>query len=77
MEKSAAYRRDSTKPRAMEVRENPLSKGAACRGGPRDGGHSHLGRGNIEDNIVLRRIRRIDDELFALGFAGKHDRAAS
>ena len=73
LEKRGLIRRDSTKPRAMEVLENPLSKGRSVPlVGRVTAGIPILAEENIEDYIVLPQDQvGSDDELFALRVRGE------
>jgi repressor LexA len=73
LEKRGLIRRDSTKPRAMEVLENPLSKGRSVPlVGRVTAGIPILAEENIEDYIVLPQdLVGSDDELFALRVRGE------
>ena len=73
LEKRGLIRRDSTKPRAMEVLENPLSKGRSVPlVGRVTAGIPILAEENIEDYIVLLQdLVGSDDELFALRVRGE------
>ncbi len=73
LEKRGLIRRDSTKPRAMEVLENPLSKGRSVPlVGRVTAGIPILAEENIEDYIVLPQdLVGTDDELFALRVRGE------
>lgn len=72
LEKRGLIRRDSTKPRAMEVLDNPLSKGRSVPlVGRVTAGIPILAEENIEDYIVLPQdLVGSDDELFALRVRG-------
>lgn len=72
LEKRGLIRRDSTKPRAMEVLENPLSKGRSVPlVGRVTAGIPILAEENIEDYIVLPQdLVGAEDELFALKVRG-------
>ena len=73
LEKRGLIRRDSTKPRAMEVLDNPLSKGRSVPlVGRVTAGIPILAEENIEDYIVLPQdLVGSDDELFALRVRGE------
>lgn len=73
LEKRGLIRRDSTKPRAMEVLENPLSKGRSVPlVGRVTAGIPILAEENIEDYIVLPQdLVGAEDELFALRVRGE------
>ncbi len=73
LEKRGLIRRDSTKPRAMEVLDNPLSKGRSVPlVGRVTAGIPILAEENIEDYIVLPQdLIGTDDELFALRVRGE------
>ena len=73
LEKRGLIRRDSTKPRAMEVLENPLSKGRSVPlVGRVTAGIPILAEENIEDYIVLPQdLVGSEDELFALRVRGE------
>ncbi len=72
LEKRGLIRRDSTKPRAMEVLDNPLSKGRSVPlVGRVTAGIPILAEENIEDYIVQPQdLVGSDDELFALRVRG-------
>jgi repressor LexA len=73
LEKRGLIRRDSTKPRAMEVLDNPLSKGRSVPlVGRVTAGIPILAEENIEDYIVLPQdLVGAEDELFALRVRGE------
>jgi repressor LexA len=73
LEKRGLIRRDSTKPRALEVIDNPLSKGRSVPlVGRVTAGIPILAEENIEDYIVLPQdLVGSDDELFALRVRGE------
>jgi repressor LexA len=72
LEKRGLIRRDSTKPRAMEVLDNPLSRGRSVPlVGRVTAGIPILAEENIEDYIVLPQdLVGVEDELFALKLRG-------
>ena len=71
LEKRGLIRRDSTKPRAMEVLDNPLSRGRSVPlVGQVTAGLPILAEENIEDYIVLPQDMIGHDDVFVLQVRG-------
>ncbi len=72
LEKRGLIRRDSTKPRAMEVLDNPLSRGRSVPLlGRVTAGVPILAEENIEDYMVLPQDLLGKDDVFALRVEGE------
>ncbi|MDL2206806.1 transcriptional repressor LexA [Eubacteriales bacterium OttesenSCG-928-N13] len=72
LEKRGMIRRDSTKPRAMEVLDNPLSRGRSVPlVGRVTAGVPILAEQNIEDYMVLPQDLLGHDDVFALRVEGE------
>ena len=73
LERKGLIRRDSTKPRALEVLDNPLSRGRSVPlVGKVTAGQPILAIENIEDYLVLPQdVVGREDELFALHVQGE------
>ena len=72
LEKRGLIRRDSTKPRAMEVLDNPLSRGRTVPlVGRVTAGVPILAEQNIEDYMVLPQDMLGRDDVFALRVEGE------
>jgi repressor LexA len=72
LEKKGLIRRDSTKPRAMEVLDSPLSRGKSIPLlGKVTAGTPIFAAENIEDYLVLPQYLLGRDEMFALRVQGE------
>ncbi len=72
LEKKGLIRRDSTKPRALEVLDNPLSRGRSIPLlGRVTAGLPILATENIEDYLVMPQYLLGRDEMFALRVQGE------
>lgn len=72
LEKKGLIRRDSTKPRALEVLDSPLSRGRAIPLiGRVTAGLPILATENIEDYLVMPQYLLGRDEMFALRVQGE------
>lgn len=72
LEKRGLIRRDATKPRAIEIIDNPLSRGRLVPLiGKVTAGTPILAQENIEDELVLPQDMVVSGEVFALRVEGE------